>query len=341
MVKKSLFDAWAHLLNLSKLKKGETVAILVGDITHPEHLAAVKSVLTMQGHVYYVMELGEAPSMGLAGDSTAAYAPTALASNPVAIDALTKSSFIVDLMGMYRGGEQKQILDAGSRILLVKEGPEIFIRMIPQQEDKARVIEAVELIKKSQVMQVTSEAGTDLVASFGKYDYLAQYGFSDEPGHWDHSPSAFAAAWPTEESVQGRVVLNAGDVILPFKYYLQTPINLDIKDGYITSITGGFDAKYLREYMASFNDPEAYAVSHLGWGLHDRAHWTGLGMYDKRQTNGMESRSFAGCFMFSTGPNIEGGGTRETECHLDIPMLDCTVKMDDVLVVEKGQLVKR
>lgn len=341
MIKKSLLDSWISLLALSKVKKGETVAVLIGGITHPDHLNAVKLALSMQGHVYFVMELGEAPSLGLAGDSTAAYVPTALATNPVAIETLKQSDFIIDLMGMYRGGEQKQILDAGARILLVKEEPETFMRLKPQAVDKVLVLDAIEIFKKTAVMHVTSEAGTDLVASFGKYDYLAQYGFSDEPGHWDHCPSAFAAAWPTEESVQGRVVLNAGDVILPFKYYLQTPINLDIKDGYIHSITGGFDAKYLREYMASFGDPEAYAVSHLGWGLHTRAHWTGFGMYDKRQTNGMESRSFDGCFMFSTGPNIEGGGTRETECHLDIPMLDCTVMMDDLLVVEKGVVIKK
>jgi 2,5-dihydroxypyridine 5,6-dioxygenase len=48
-------------------------------------------------------------------------------------------------------------------------------------------------------------------------------------------------------------------------------------------------------------------------------------MYDKRQSNGLESRSFAGNFMFSTGPNAEAGGTRHTPCHLDIPMMDCSV----------------
>src|SRR5690606_23928515 len=198
MVKKKLIDAWLHLLELSKLKKGETVAVLIGDITHPEHLAAVKMALTMAGHVYFVMELGEAPSMGLAGDSTAAYVPTALASNPVAIETLKRSEFIIDLMGMYRGGEQKQILDAGARILLVKEAPETFIRLKPQLQDKELVLNAIDIFKQTKQMHVTSEAGTDLVASFGKYDYLAQYGFSDEPGHWDHCPSAFAAGWPTE-----------------------------------------------------------------------------------------------------------------------------------------------
>jgi|SRR5699024_3524382 len=341
MISKALYDAWQNLLNLCELKGGESVAVLVGEATHPDHLNAVKWALSQENHIFYILELGESSSVNLAGDSTAAYVPTALADNRVAIDALKSTDLIIDLMGMYRGGEQKEILEAGARIILVKEGPETFIRLKPQKKDKQIVLDALDVLKQSNKMHVTSEAGTDLVASFGKYEYLTQYGFSDEPGHWDHCPSAFVAAWPTEDTVQGRVVLNEGDVILPFKYYLRTPIYLDIKDGYIKSIEGGFDARYLRDYMASFKDPEAYAVSHLGWGLHSRSYWTGIGMYDKRQTNGMESRSFEGCFMFSTGPNIEGGGTRETACHLDIPMIDCTVNMDDLVVVEKGQLVKK
>jgi len=340
MVSKSLLEAWTHLLDLCKLKQGESVAVLVGEITQPEHLAAVRLALSLGGHIYYVMELGESPSVKIAGDSTAAYVPTALAANRVAIDALKQTDLIIDLMGMYRGGEQKEILDAGARIILVKEKPETFIRLKPRQEDKVIVMDALSLFKATQKMHVTSAAGTDLVASFGKYDYLPQYGFSDEPGHWDHCPSAFIAGWPTEESVNGRVVLNAGDVILPFNYYVRTPINLEIENGYIKSIEGGFDAKYLREYMASFNEPDAYAVSHLGWGLHSRSHWTTIGMYDKRQTSGMESRSFEGCFMFSTGPNIEGGGDRDGACHLDIPMIDCTVTMDSTVVVQDGRLVK-
>jgi 2,5-dihydroxypyridine 5,6-dioxygenase len=91
--------------------------------------------------------------------------------------------------------------------------------------------------------------------------------------------------------------------------------------------------------MAKFNDPEGYAVSHCGWGLQKKAHWTTLGMYDKRQSNAMEARSFYGNFMFSTGPNEEGGGKRRTACHLDIPMLGCSLALDGEMIVEKSCLL--
>jgi 2,5-dihydroxypyridine 5,6-dioxygenase len=64
-----------------------------------------------------------------------------------------------------------------------------------------------------------------------------------------------------------------------------------------------------------------------------------LGMYDKRQTNAMDARSYWGNFMFSTGPNAEAGGTRHTPCHLDIPMSSCSLWLDDVPVLDRGRVV--
>jgi 2,5-dihydroxypyridine 5,6-dioxygenase len=118
---------------------------------------------------------------------------------------------------------------------------------------------------------------------------------------------------------------------------VRTPIRLTIRDGYIREIDGDFDAEYLREYMARFDDVEGYAISHLGWGLHAQAHWTTLGMYDKRQTAAMDARSFYGNFMFSTGPNARAG--RHTACHLDIPMRNCSVHVDGAPMVIKGDVV--
>jgi len=188
-------------------------------------------------------------------------------------------------------------------------------------------------------MTVRSGSGTDLTVALGEYPCLVQYGFADEPGRWDHWPSAFVATWPNEGTANGTVVLDRGDAILPFKEYVRSPVALTIRDGYIRAIEGEFDALYLGDYMAQFRDPEGYAVSHLGWGLEPRAHWTALGLYDKRQSNAMEARSFAGNFMFSTGPNAEGGGNRRTPCHLDIPMRGCSLWLDGAPVLDAGEIV--
>jgi len=334
-----LLDAWRVVLEQCAIRPGSTALVLVGDNTHPDTLAAARLAIPMLGARLLTLELGEPPALRMASESTAYYGPTALTGNRAAVEAMKRADIVIDLMGLDRGTEQREILAAGTRILLVKEPPEILVRSIPTAEDKRRVKSAAARLGRAKTMRVTSDAGTDFRAALGEYPCLVQYGLADEPGRWDHWPSAFVATWPNEHSASGTVVLAPGDTILPFKQYVQDPVRLRVEAGYIREIEGGFSATYVREYMASFGDFEGYAVSHLGCGLQPRAHWTTLGMYDKRQTNAMDARSFAGNFMFSTGPNGEAGGNRHTACHLDIPMRECSVYLDDEPIVLRGKLV--
>jgi 2,5-dihydroxypyridine 5,6-dioxygenase len=91
--------------------------------------------------------------------------------------------------------------------------------------------------------------------------------------------------------------------------------------------------------MEFFRDPEVYAVSHVGWGLQPRAQWTALGMFDKEATLGQDGRAFYGNFLFSTGPNTEAGGNRNTPCHLDIPMRRCSVSLDGEPMTIDGDVI--
>jgi 2,5-dihydroxypyridine 5,6-dioxygenase len=128
--------------------------------------------------------------------------------------------------------------------------------------------------------------------------------------------------------------------VLPQKSYTTGPIKLSIDKGYARKIEGGIDAQLLAEYMATFKDPEAYAISHIGWGLQPRCHWSTLAMYDKEQTIAMDARAFEGNFLFSLGPNNEAGGKRTTACHIDIPLRHCTVMLDNEVVVNKGKVIE-
>ena len=46
-----------------------------------------------------------------------------------------------------------------------------------------------------------------------------------------------------------------------------------------------------------------------------------------------------GNFLFSTGPNTQGGGKRNTRGHYDVPMRDCTMMLDNQVIIEKGRIV--
>jgi 2,5-dihydroxypyridine 5,6-dioxygenase len=64
-------------------------------------------------------------------------------------------------------------------------------------------------------------------------------------------------------------------------------------------------------------------------------------MYDREATIGMDARAFEGNFLFSFGPNNEAGGTRNTACHIDIPLRRCTVSLDGEVMVREGKVLDR
>jgi 2,5-dihydroxypyridine 5,6-dioxygenase len=43
--------------------------------------------------------------------------------------------------------------------------------------------------------------------------------------------------------------------------------------------------------------------------------------------------------MFSTGPNIEVGGTNATPSHVDLPMRRCSLFLDEEPVLINGDIV--
>ena len=60
------------------------------------------------------------------------------------------------------------------------------------------------------------------------------------------------------------MILAPGTIIYPFKSYVRTPIRLQIEQGKILDISGELDAELMRDYMEQFNDPDGYAISHMG-----------------------------------------------------------------------------
>jgi 2,5-dihydroxypyridine 5,6-dioxygenase len=128
-----------------------------------------------------------------------------------------------------------------------------------------------------------------------------------------------------------------GDLNLTFKRYVEAPIALSIESDYVTRIEGeSLDAELMREYFAAWGDREAYAVSHVGWGMNPRARWDALVMYDRRDVNGTEQRAFAGNFLYSTGANEVAG--RHTVGHFDLPFRRCTLRLDGKTIVADGRL---
>ena len=254
--------------------------------------------------------------------------------------ALKASPFVVDLTveGMLHAVELPEILDAGARVLMVSnEHPEILERTRPDPALEPRVRAGMRLLKTAQSMRVTSAAGTDLAIALAGARVGGGWGTTARPGTITHWPGGLCLAFPAGGSVNGVLVMQPGDVNLTFKQYLRDTVRLTIADDFVTAIDGaGVDAELMRGYLASWGDREAFAVSHVGWGMNPLARWDALAFYDKRDCNGTELRAFAGNFLYSTGANEVAG--RHTLGHFDLPLRACTVALDGRVVVREGVL---
>ncbi|WP_159917196.1 2,5-dihydroxypyridine 5,6-dioxygenase [Pantoea sp. 18069] len=332
-----LIHAWKQVLALSKLEPGQIVTVLTGADTHPQTLRCAIAASSEMGARVNRLDLPPVNAeKSLSRDALAYLGTTPLTGNPAAIAALKASDLVLDLMTLLFSPEQHDILQSGTRILLAIEPPEVLCRLVPTAADRTRVQAAAQRIAAARQMHITSSAGTDLRCALGDFPAISEYGFVDEPGRWDHWPSGFVLTWPNEGQSHGRVVLDRGDILLPLKDYVTEPIELVIENGFVTRISGGLQAEILQEYMASYEDAQAYAVSHVGWGLQPRAQWSMLAHYNKETHIGMDARAFEGNFLWSMGPNNEAGGSRTTACHIDIPMRHCSVALDGQPMVVNG-----
>ena len=73
--------------------------------------------------------------------------------------------------------------------------------------------------------------------------------------------------------------------------------------------------------------------------MNQLADWHHMAVADPQQEIGMDALAFYGNVLFSTGPNQELGGTNDTPCHLDIPLRDCSLRLDDMEIVNAGRVV--
>lgn len=335
-----MVKAWDEVLKLSKVERGQKVSILCGPHTHPQTLQTATIAAQAAGAVVTRIELQpinaeKAPSRDLMNY----LGETPLTNNPVALAAMKNSDIVLDLMLLLFSPEQMEILESGTKILLAVEPPEVLVRAVPTEADRERVLAASKLLKAAKKMHVTSPAGTDVTFKLGDYPTISEYGFCEEPGRWDHWPSGFLFTFANEGGSDGTIVIDRGDILLPQKNYVSDKITMQLREGFVRSIEGDIDAALLREFMEAYKDPEAYAIAHIGWGMQPRCYWHTLSLVDREATSGQDARAFEGNFLFSLGPNNEAGGPRTTPCHLDIPLRNCTVKLDDVVVVRDGKVI--
>ena len=332
-------DAFAETFRLCGVSQGETAAVLSESQSRPVNVQLADLALQRLGARVFHVSVPTPPQRAPVPVRSTGASDAIGGLEPV-ISALAAADCVADctVEGLLHAPELGAILAGGARILMVSnEHPEILERLVPDPGLKPSVEAGAALLAEASQMRVTSAAGTDLAVDVSHAPAAASWGCTNGPGTIAHWPGGLCLCFPPAGTVNGTLVLDVGDVNLTFKRYLESPVRLRIADDYITDISGpGLDAELTSSYLEAWDDPDAYAVSHVGWGMNPAARWDALTMYDRSQLNGTELRAFAGNFLYSTGANETAG--RHTLGHFDLPMRNCTITLDGTTVVDRGRL---
>lgn len=336
-----LVPLFERMLRLCKLREDESLVVVSDPDSNQEYVAAMFAAGRSFGSDVISMVLPSPPAEQMNFIRSGNISSTIVANSKLALDYLKMADFVIDMtsVGLLHTKEQVSVLEAGTRMLMVHDPVEALERMFPTEEDRERVIRNANRLREAKTIRLESDSGTD--AWFDKTDapVIEQWGFTDQPGRWDHWPGAFQYTAPTEGVGDGVIVIDRGDIWYPPKTYLETPVKITFEGGFATKIEGDWNARMILDYIEGWNDPEGFAMSHLGWGTHKRALWNSVLFQDPLEIIGQDGRTAWGNTLFALGSNVTFGGTRTTGCHQDFALKNHRLYLDDELVAESGRIV--
>ncbi len=330
---RTLTDLFKEELTLCEVGPGQTVAVLTEGDELRDYAAASLAACRDLGATVIDVNVPSDAAMD-ASERIANVGQNPLSQHPELLQQCMDADMVVDHMLLLFSHEQVAMQKAGTRVILIVEPREILERLFPSPALRARVEAAEKRLANASTLRFVNEAGTDITYALGGTSILTEYGYTATPGRWDHWPGGFLATLGIPDGVSGRVVMDAGDIVFPLKKALKEPVEFIVRNGWVKEISGGDDAEMIRAFIKTYDDARAYAISHIGWGLNERCAWD-----PDLPGIGMDGRAYYGNVLFSLGPDTEFGGDNDTPCHLDLPMRNCSLWLDNDLIVEHGEVV--
>ncbi|MDX6512726.1 MAG: 2,5-dihydroxypyridine 5,6-dioxygenase [Gaiellaceae bacterium] len=337
----TLVPLFQKMLERCKVKEDETVLVVTDPDSSQEYAAAMFAAARSFKADVMTLVLPPAPPEQASFIRTGNISSTIVANSKKALEFLKMADFVIDMtsIGLLHTKEQVAVLESGTRMLMVHDPVEVLERLFPEDEDKVRVQKHAKRMRKAKRIRLESDNGTDAWFDMDGQPVIEQWGWTDEPGRWDHWPGAFQYTSPTEGLGEGVIVLDPGDIWYPPKRYIADPVKITFEGGFATKIEGGVDATMINEYISGWNDPEGYAMSHLGWGTHKRALWNAILFQDPLDIIGQDGRTAWGNTLFALGSNVTFGGTRTTGCHQDFALKNHRFYLDDELIADSGKII--
>jgi leucyl aminopeptidase (aminopeptidase T) len=225
---------------------------------------------------------------------------------------------------------RKSATDSGSRVASLPGITEdILLRTIPADYHRIRRLtnRICDLMDKAESARITTALGTDISMDLsGRIGHGRKGGIYAEPGHWGNLPCGEAFIAPVEGRSQGVYVLDAS---LGGVGRLDKPVKVTVKEGLAVAFGGGEKAQTLKKLIEGTGSETARNVAELGIGCNHAARIIGVTLEDEK--------SLGTCHI-ALGSNAFFGGRVEAGIHLDGVITAPTVYLDDICLLESGQL---
>lgn len=214
--------------------------------------------------------------------------------------------------------------------------PEInYRRLFPSQEMIDRSRAGAKVMEQAKKIRLTSENGTDFTCckkcAQGEY----QIGIVTKNHTWDNYGCGNVSTNPIQNTANGIIVVAPGDHwhhpnSPEALSIVREPIKLMFKDGLITSIEGGVEARLIKRALDQTSNDSGLGVAHIGWGTHEGGVWL-----ENRLFNVADWEGTYGSIMVHFGGYRGLGGS-----HFSGPtMMNTNLYLDGKPVIENNKII--
>ena len=186
-----------------------------------------------------------------------------------------------------------------------------------------RSIKLAGIVSQGRRAKVTTPAGTDITMSLEGRECHADTGLVHNPGDFSNLPAGEAYIAPVEGTANGIIMVDGAMV-----GKVKKPIQIVVKDGFATQITGDRSAEELEKMLEPFGQP-GRNIAELGIGTNHKARIVGSVLEDEK---------VMGTVHMALGDNKSMGGNVSVQSHLDGILLKPTLWIDDKKIMEDGEL---
>ncbi len=196
-----------------------------------------------------------------------------------------------------------------------------------RQREKANKVG--EVLSKGNIVQVTTNKGTNIIFSINGRKAIIESGISDQPGMVNSPPDIEVCIAPIEGTAEGIIVID-GSIVLPGLGPLKEDVIAYVSRGMLKNIEGLKDAILFKKILDMANDDTVFNIGEFGVGLNPKCRICG---------SMLEDEGVYGTVHFGLGDNHTIGGLIDSSMHTDVVITKPTVLVDEQILIKEGEII--